>query len=279
MDVLEIKKPFRMSFNLLRIFGLWIDGKESRKYRVYGISLIILFPISFLIMTLIQTLKSGYSIEVAESMTFIFTTSIEILRIIDFLTKINSIKFLHNSIGEMLKQVKNVNFVKIRMINCCKIFVLTDLMTFVFVTSGFMVSFLYERKLPYSIALPFEVDDCRIGFWITFSYLLISTCYMGLVYMTLGLLPIFFMSFIVGFMEDLNERLENFGKNIEKDKIETEMLSTELREIIEMQKSIKKFIGSTSNIFQLTYIIIGLAGHSVFCTTMFVMPLVSFEKK
>jgi hypothetical protein len=198
MDV-EIIYPFQVAFKVLKFFGIWIDGEETRKYRIYGYSMILLGPILFLITLTAGILKKGLSVDVADPMTFAVAVFVENIRIIEILFKIHLIKSLYKSIEQAtIKNVKNLNVIK---------------------------------RWTYPIAVPFDFDKTEIGFWMTNFYTLYASSYVAPLYATTGLLPLIFMAFLVGFMEDFNERIVNFGKiaNSKLNEIENEkILSLEL---------------------------------------------------
>lgn len=277
MDV-EIFRPFKILFKLLKFFGIWMDGSETKLYRIYGYSLIFVGPILFCITLIAGIYKKGFSVDVADPMTFGVAVLVEIIRISDFLSTISLIKSLYELIEKItVKNVSNKNFIKKRMNTWLKIFIMTLTCTIISVVAGFFTTLGSERSLPYPIAVPFDFDKTEIGFWICNFFLFFASGYVGPSYTVTGLLPIFFMAFLIGFMEDFNERIERFGsvETTYKDEEEKEKLVLEeLKEIIETYEIIRELVEKITEKFRLTFFVIGVVGSLILCTSVFVIPLV-----
>jgi hypothetical protein len=278
MDV-EIKSRFEACFRILKVFGVWIDGKETRRYRIYGITMIFFCPFLFFVMLtsgIYHRVKSHGFLEQAEPITFILATFVLNGRILDFVNKINDIKSLYDKADDIIKRFMfNDIHIKRRMKTYSRIFNFSLISAILSVIAGYFVSF-QSHKLPYPVATPFSVDD-ETGFWIVYIYLFIAVGYVGPLYPALGLLPIFFMNFAIGWMEDFNDRLESFGRACQnfKDEKEQEILIEELQNLVDVYQEIQNFLKKITEIFKLTFFIKGIVGSIIICTSVFVTPLVS----
>jgi 7tm Odorant receptor len=276
-----MRKPFEVCFGILKFFGLWIDGEETRRYRIRGIASITFCPISFLILLSVGIYQKGKSeifVELAEPITFALASAVMVGRIFDFFTKIHDIKNLYNSFEKIVsKYVKNGQFIKKRVNSYLKIFTISLISAILSVIAGYFVSF-QTRELPYPVAVPFDTQS-EVGFWTVYIYLFIAVGYVGPLYPALGLLPIFFMNFVIGFMEDFNESLGNIGKvaitDFKDAKEIDDLITKELQNNIEVYEKIKFLIAELTRIFKLTFFVKGVVGSIIICTSVFVIPLVS----
>lgn len=271
MDV-EINKSFNLCFKVLKFYGFWLDGNETKRYRIFGLTMIILCPVLVEIMLIAGIFKNGITIDDAESTTFAVAILVELIRVIDFILKIKQIVLLYNLAQTMMKHVKNKQFIKKRMQLWLKVFIASQIGTFISVGSGHFAFSLSERKLQYPIAVPFNLIEYEIGFWISYCYLLISSSYIGPLYVALDFTPTLFMFFIIGFMEDFNKRIQSFGE-FEGD-LHHQKNDDELKEIIEVYSLIIKFVKEIERIFRLSFFVIGIVGSIILCTSVFVIPLV-----
>jgi hypothetical protein len=277
-DMEEIMKTFEVCFKVLKFYGLWLDGRETLRYRIRGFSCIIFGIFAFWAMLFAGICKREISLEMAHSITFLIASTVVFLRCFDFILKIHRIKELYDQVLNMMeKYVKNDNFVKKRLKFYLRVFITIIFNSYVSVSSGFLISF-KSHRYPYPIAVPFNIDDTEIGFYAVNIYISISLCYIAPVYVILGWYPMFFMNFIIGVMEDFNERLENFGKsimNINNENEKEKLYKKELHEIIEIHEIIREFVIEFTKIYKLTFFMKGIAGSIILCTVLFVIPLVS----
>jgi hypothetical protein len=274
----DMKRPFEFCFNVLKFYGLWIDGEEKRSYRIYGITLIIFCQIGFVISMFSGVLQRGITLETVETISFGITGVSGLLRILDFLAKIKLIKYLYTSINVItIKHVKNDNFIRKRVKTFFMIHISQGILAITSIVSGDFVS-IQSKTLPYTIGVPFDTENNEIGFWAAYSYLFITLKYVAPIYPCLGALPVFFMNFAIGLMEDFNERLKNFGLVVGSESggsVENEVMENEIKEIVETHEVIKNFVKQISEIFRLTFFIKSIVGSIILCTSLFVIPLVS----
>lgn len=97
----------------------------------------------------------------------------------------------------------------------------------------------------------------------------------------LDILPVIFMCFAVGFIDELSDRLKAIGCNSEKKSlIKNFEQSDELKELlkcIEVHQAIKSYILDIQNYFATVIMVQGVMSSIILCTTVFTMSLVSFS--
>lgn len=277
MDV-ELKKPFEVTFKILKFYGLWMDGGETLFYKIRGISTILICSILFWILLFAEILKKEESLEIAYSITFFVPCTIYIVRIIDFIEKIQSMKMFYESFEEVKsKLVINDHFIRKRLKFCFKAFSACFGGVIISATALCIVSF-STHHISYPIAVPFNMKNTEIGFYVVNFYMTVTLSFVAPVYVAFGWCPMFFMNFVIGFMEDFNEKLQIFGEidlGIKNEKEKNEIIMKQLIEIIQIHEKIKSFVKELSRIFKLTFFLNGVAGSLILCTALFVIPVVS----
>lgn len=180
MDV-EIKRPFEVCFRILKIFGLWFDGKKSTSYRIYGHFLIFFCPILFfiiLIAGIYQRQQTADIMNLVEPITFVMAGMVMIPRIVDFKLNFKRILALYCSMDEIVtRHVNNDIFIKKRLNFFFKLFLLIETFGVISIVSGYLVS-AQSHILPYPVAVPFDVSS-DFGFWTVYIYLFIALAYVG----------------------------------------------------------------------------------------------------
>lgn len=275
---MKIRRPFETSFCFLKIYGLWIESEDSSGSKMLKILPVIFCPILFWILIIAGIYEKGISIEMAGSIAFSVAATVEILRIFDLRLKLNDIKETYKTIEEITNDhVTNGDFIKKRMSFALKVYIVIVINSVISVIAGDLES-LQSGQLAYPIAAPFSTEEGTTGFWVMYGYLAVCLSYIGPVYVILGWMPMFFMSFAIGFMEDFNESLERFGEDeeMEDGKINDELMTKRLHKIIETHEKLKSYIQEIGRIFEFSFFIKGIAGSVILCTSLFVLPLVSF---
>lgn len=276
----QSKKPFKWCFGLLKIFGLWLDGEESKRYRRYGIFLFFFCPILLSSLQTAGIFERGLSIDSVESLTFIIAGVVLIIRIIDLLVKFQSFKDLYDNLDEATKKyIRNGKFIRKRMRFCFKLFIVMEVNVVMNIASACFIS-LQAQKLPHQVGVPFDIENNRLGFWIVYFYECIALIYVPPVFNAMIVLPVFFMNFLIGFMEDYNERLKNFGnpgkliKNGKDLELENNRIHEELKELVQTHGKIKYLADEISKLFSITFFVASIVGSVLLCSSVFVIPLV-----
>jgi ABC-type multidrug transport system fused ATPase/permease subunit len=269
MDV-NINKPFSVCFKIFKVFGLWMDGEESRRYRIYGRSLIILVIPSVLYLYFSEIYKKGMTLEMTEYFAFSLTAIVLALRILHFIIQVKKIKLFHEHLNETMKtQVKNVEFIRKRMNLCYKMLVFIALNVLMSLISSFG-TFLMLGKLPIPISPPFGIENGpKFLINIFHIYVCGTALYCAPLISLFGFLPIIFMNFTLGIMEDYDERLQKFGQN-ENGKLEDELI-----EIVEGNLKIRTLLDEMMTAFNVPIFTNWVTASLSLCLSVFVIPLVN----
>lgn len=277
-----IRKPFEFSFKMIKFQGCWIENGDnfSLKQKVRSILTIILCPMMFDVLLCFGLIKNGISLDSINSVTFIVACTVVNARIIDFIVQRKNVQILYQkTLNIMEKSVKKSQLIEKRMNFYFKLFIGNIANTYVSLTAGFFVSFL-THEYPYPIAIPFNLDSSEIGFTIVNIYLLIVLIFTAPTYSLLGMYPMFFMNFLIGFMEEFNEKLENFGKitaETENHKEYDELVEKEFLDIVETYEEIKEYVKEFTKIYEFSFFVKQIAASIILCTAVFTIPLVSLN--
>lgn len=245
-----------------------MNGEETRNYRIYGISMVILCPFMFTNLLMLGIYQQGLTLEMTGVIAYIISVIVELVRIFHLWGHPNDMRLLCESMAEAMKLVKNDKFITQRLEMCLKMFILVVLNAYLATIAGFITSFTSIKPYPYGEI--FDENESRFLSMIYNLYSQVIVFYVAPMFATMGFLPIFFMNFIIGFMEDFNERLEKFGcddQNMEK-------MSKELKEIVEIHEKIQVLVKKLVDLFQISFFIVGITGSFALCLSAFVIPLV-----
>jgi hypothetical protein len=276
----QTNKPFKWCFKMLKIYGLWIDGEETKRYRIYGFCMFFFCPI---LLTTLQTAgiyQSGISIDSVESLTFIIAGIVEVSRIIILLVNFKSFKNLYITLNEIMKNcIKNDKFIRKRMKFCFKLFIIMESNVTMNILSAIFIS-IQSQKLPHDVGAPFDIHYNGLGFWIMYCYQFFALLYIPTIFNALIILPIFFMNFLIGFMEDFNERLKTFGmsnRDEKEQKFKDDRDHDELIEFLKIHNKIKQLKNDVSELFRMTFFIASIVGSVLLCSSVFVIPMVKVK--
>lgn len=277
MDVKMIK-PFEICFKLLKFYGHWMEA--GVKNRVISMLKIILCPIGFLILTVYGFFGKEISLEMTDSITFFCGASVLVIRSFDCIYEHDNIQDFYDftlEIGQ--KFVRKSVLIEKRLNFFFKLLIGNISNTYMSTISGFVMS-IVTHEFPYPIAVPFNLDDTNLGFHLINFYLLISMCFIAPSYALLGMYPMFFMNFLIGFMEEFNEKLKNFGKinaEYKSGKEKNELIEKELKEIVEIHETMKIYVRKFSRIYEFSFFIEQVAASIILCTVLFIIILVSMQ--
>jgi hypothetical protein len=268
MDV-NIHKPFSVCFKIFKFFGLWIDGEDSRRYRIYGLSLAILVVPSVVYSCMREAYNKGMTLDMTELLTFSIAIKVLALRILHFIIKLKKIKLFHHHLDETMKsQVKNVEFIRKRMNFCFKMLACIGLNVLMSLISTF-ITFLMSGKLPLPMTPPFGIEKGpKFLMSIFHIYVYLTAVYCSLISF-LGFLPVIYMNFTIGIIEDYDERLQKFGEN------EDGRLEDELNKIVEENMKIRGLLNEMVESFDVPIFSNWITGSVSLCLSAFIIPLVN----
>jgi hypothetical protein len=204
----ELYKPFKLCFWIFKIFGMLQNGEQTWAYFIIGYIVHFFSVEYFVIGSLIYTFNAK---DFCLCCCFIAQTFKSLI----FFYRMKRIKKLLESLESLLKFSANPKFPDRVQLNkdvkfaykVFKAFLFTGLITVTFGT----ISVVVTRKLPQKVWFPFDTVNSQIGFLIAIIYLQLDPFYVSSTDIALDVLPVIFMSFAIGLMNELAERIKRIG--------------------------------------------------------------------
>jgi hypothetical protein len=125
------------------------------------------------------------------------------------------------------------------------------------------------HELPYKAWFPFDTTSNEVNFWAASVYVMIIAFPLSVSDITLDMIPVIFLTFAIGLVEELTERLAQIGDKVKK----TETSTKEIK-CIEIQKRIKKFVKETEDNFSLAILLQGFTSSAILCASAFALSTV-----
>jgi flagellar biosynthesis protein FlhB len=231
-----------------------------------------------MIQLLIYTIKSPNLVELTDSLSLAITVLAVVFKTLNFLIKIQAIL---KSV-ETLKKLLELSAPKDKMDNrkmlrsqvqfgykVFKVFLATALFS---TLSAFLTPILSHR-LAFKLWFPFGTDTegSEIGFWVASVWLMFNSPFLCSLDAVLDILPVIFMTFGIGLIDELSERLEKISQlkdsNIDNHK--------ELKNCIEIHTKICEFVVEIKENFSAAILIQGILSAAILCGSVFTMSVVS----
>ena len=290
----DTQEVFYTPFKTAKILGIWQQKSSTWTYRIYGFLLHFLFIDLYTFLMVLYLFHFEDFEGLADCLSIFFTMLAENLKTYNFMYKLVSILTLVESLDELIKFSewkgnkdhtrinKRVEQGKLAYKIFCSMAIATC------VIGGLVPVFNWrERKLAYRMYFP--MIDYRNNGWmfIAVGIYQLSPIAFGLLDITLDMLPVFFMCYAIGLIEELSDRLENIGCHKEENKQKKEKFIqpvrrippvddlTELHKCIELHLQIKKFTNDTENCFATIILVQGVMSSIILCTTVIMMLMVS----
>jgi hypothetical protein len=286
----ELFKPFEFIFKVLKKLGLWQDGNQTWRYFYCGYTFHFICVYTFFIFLFIYGLNAENFIDIVEPFGVGIAVFTLMLKSIIFFVNVRGFgKFLDN-LNELLDFSADKTFAdraRIRKEVNFAFNVFRGLSTTAVTTlaSAILIPF-FAHQLPYKAWFPFTTEYGTIGFWIGSFYMLIFSFPIGALDMIFSILPVISMSFAIGLLNELAERLSEIGKAVKlieagpgqsKEKLikpSSKQIKEELIKCIEIHMKIKKYVKEIEENFSLTIFIQGIMSSVILCFCTFTMSTV-----
>jgi hypothetical protein len=282
----NILKPINFCFRVFKTFGLWQDGNQTWRYFILGNFFNFVYINNHIIWQLVYAVNAKNLIDFIDVLSLIVTNTSATFKIVQFITKIKNILATFESLKQLLK-LTNHEKVSTQVNFAAKIYKILGFTGLSACFSGLFVAF-FDHELPYKIWIPFNVADNFIGFWISSIYLLMNSILFCIIAIALDALPVIFISFAVGFVDELCEKLKEIEKSVEirEEEIQPESSKTvsktkeknskhNLVKCIKIHIKVRKFVDEISRNFSAVIIFQGILSAIMLCTTAFTMSTVS----
>lgn len=285
----DLEKPFILSFAILKRLGMWQDGQQSWTYFFVGYTFHIITISVYIIGCVVCIYKEFRNFVTSmEAVSLLACVLGYLMKSVNLMIKIRGIKKCKKNLETLLEfsaddRLKSRDKLRAPVDFAYKVY--TTFLMSIFLTCSFGILIpIFTNELPYKIWSPYQ--NTSIGLWSATIYLTLFTYQATAINMTLDMMPGIFLTFAIGLIDELCERLEKIGKDeIVLDdnpgtsrgiKIKTKKnKEEEFIRCVEIQKKIKKFVSDIEDNFSLSIIIQGFISSVILCTLSFILTLVS----
>jgi hypothetical protein len=284
----ELSKPIEYCFFVFQKLGMWKDGNQTRKYFFRGYLFHFLIVYLHIIRIIIYIAIAGDSNELFEAIGFLIAGVGIAFRCINFIIKLNDIKKLVESLNELLKFSAGIKERKEIQKNVDLVFRIYIVFWFFGLSPcvNAIYSSIKHHQLAFKIWMPFI--DTEMRFWFHSIIMIFHSFFIATIAVSLIILPVAFMSFAVGFINELNCRVIELG-NVREDKNvagtskiiivrpSIESNKQELIRCIEMHLKIKKLAADIQEIYIISILFQGLKSSAILCALVYSMSNVSLK--
>ena len=293
----NVREFFSLPFKVMEVFGLSQDWNSSWIYRVYGffihfafIDLFTLFH--FLFFFHFETIQ-----ELSDCAGTFLTNFGQVLKTLNWMMKLKSIKKLVISLEELVslsEHSSNKGRKKLNIILKRGRFVYTIVYISAIASCLFagLVPLLNKKhhKLAYRMYFPYLDYTNNDVVFVLLAIYQMSPVFICAVTLSLDCIPVFIICFATGMIEELSDRMKEIGKKSSVWKIsespriihnkQTEKtIMKELLQCIEIHLKIKELIIGLQSNFSGVIMVQGILSSIIFCTTAFMLSLVSLYLK
>lgn len=267
MDFEEFS-PFQMPINVLKMFGVWMVGNSSKAYLVYGIFMhFIIVDVYTSLMLIFMTTIRSFS-DFAALMNILPTYISLFFKSINFLTKTAQIQRIMTMTRELYQECPDNSKLKKRLGYVDKVYK-CYLITTVFACLA--VGIVALENLPYRMWFPFETNTSG-GYATAALYQFVAVSIAASITNSVDMIPVFFMCYIAGFLDALNDWLESIKSSRSGGKVDNH---EELKKCLEYHMKLQEYVNLVHKTFSLPWFFQGMMSTLILCTTAFSLTLVS----
>jgi hypothetical protein len=270
MDV-KILQPLRLCLDTFNFLGLKFD-KNYRWKTVIGMIVNMLTIYAFVIGELNHMSKADSLEEIVQGFSIFSSGTCVIFKTIHYMKFSKPIEKLY----ENLKDIFNSRFFNDQNIDDCEslkkeirdiviIFKIFIFSSFSSVTIFFLTFFV--QGLVYDVMYPFDITNW-IGFWIAVVHQSFTSIYVVPLVTCLDSLPVLFIGYATGIMNELAKRLESSGSLCDDDD------KLHLEKCIEVHKQMKELVIEIQNNFSGILFIQGFISSTTICSNIFLASMV-----
>jgi hypothetical protein len=269
----ELFEPLNLVMRSLKVTGLWQDGTQSWAYFVLGhISRFIIIECSIVLIVL--ALDPNNLQEANESAFLAAVMVILAVKSWNFLVKIKNIQKSFRILLGLLEfsyddRFKDRSHLKVQVAIPLKIFKFFWLTVRVNCVIG-LVRAILTRQMPFKAWFLLDPEASEVGFYITLIFMTAIPMAIGIIAMSLNVLPVIFMAFGVGLINELTARLSEIGEFLEPQVMEKEFVKC-----IEILSRIRKYIKETGDNFSQAIFVHGFVSSLIICTNVYAITKVS----
>lgn len=271
----ELYKPFKVCFSVFKATGMWQDGQQSWAYFFAGYALNFILIEFYILSQIVYLANIDNLLDFVDCLGLAGALVAQACKCYNFFYKLKAIKKSLEGLEALLKVSEDKRFpnrdhirkeVEI-VFKVYKIFWFSAVMT---ATSGAFVP-IFSHALPYKIWFAFDTVCCGPGFWAAYIFLVVHSFVNSAIDMGLDILPVIFMSFGIGLLNELSERLSLIGSESKTDASNV----GEFIECVEIHQKILKFVDEIQENFSTAIFLQGLVSSIILCACAFTMTTVS----
>lgn len=273
----ELFKPFKLCFFLFKSLGTWQDGNQSWIYFILGYSIHFIGIFVYMIFQFIYALKSSNLVEFTDAICLTITNLAVTCKCLNFFVKIKAILKSVETLKKLLElsepkeKANKRNLLRLQVTFGYKVFKV--FWTTALVTSlSAIISPIFFHRLAFKVWFPFDTDESEIGFWSASIFMMFTSPFLSSLDVALDILPVIFMTFAIGLIDELSERLEKVSSHNQSDSDSFK----ELKICIEIHKNILEHVREIKENFSTTVLYQGILSAGIICTSVFTISVVSF---
>lgn len=214
----DIFKPLNLIFLVVKKLGLWQDGNQTWKYLVLGLVFHLFFREMYTLGVVIHAFGITNFEELVDTAGLISAMMVGLLRSWNFMSKLKHIKNIIKNLNELIEfsadeRYKNRNLVRSQVEFAFKIYKFNWALALITCSIATFATVM-THQLPFKVSLPFDTNS-EVGFWIAAALSVVALYTMSAIDVALNLLPVILISFTVGLMNELSNRLSCIGEKNE----------------------------------------------------------------
>jgi hypothetical protein len=274
-------KPFKLAFTIMKYVGMWHDGKRSWTYTILGHFAIFFFVKSLTIQGFMYMLEAPSWEDFIEISGLLATNLALTFKFWNFYFKLNKILESIDTLTALLafsadESWKSRDHLMSRIateIKIHKVFWFTAWTTcFLSCLNPFTL-----HELPYKAWFPFDTTSSEVNFWAASVYVMIIAFPLSISDITLDMIPVIFLTFAIGLVEELAEKLAQIVDEVKTSKAssnEDQEIEKKMVKCIEIHMQIKKFVKEIEDNFSLAIFLQGVISSVILCASAFALSTV-----
>lgn len=261
-------EPLKKYFSLAKRIGLYQNGEQSRKYLIRGI-LTWFLSVGIISIRSVMSLFESTSIkEFVAQLTMFLPLLLFVIKLASFLKQLKSLEELHAEVEKIFEisfdeRFKDRKFIKRRLDFITKL-------AKIYINNGYIVgvliviAILVLKRIPFNVYGDVSYEENKIGFVLASINLMCSSALGNFAISILNIMPLVFLSYAVGFMDELSKRLEFIGLSEDFD-------YEELVECIRIHVKVKEIVDQIQENFKMSWLCQAVSSSMVICLSVFTM--------
>lgn len=129
--------------------------------------------------------------------------------------------------------------------------------------------------MPYKAWFPFDTKHSEFGFYAASIFELVDSPIVASLDFALDILPVIFMSFATGLLDELSGRLDKIGTKSIREHTNENLYEEEIVGYVKIHLKIKEYIIGIQDIFSTIILVQGILSSLILCDCAFTMSTVS----